>query len=142
MLSGQRVVRLFVHILAATVAVAMAIAAGDAQAQPRPGEVYREYSQHMAGNDWRVTDPKATPDRAKRHLPNPELHLTIDDLSHAVRAEAIIDRWGGHARTAEKRIRFNGNSWITVPELSTTPAGHAPEKFLFQDNPIVEIPLS
>ncbi len=114
-----------------------------AEAAPRPGEIYREYAQHMGGNiDWRVTDPNARTSGAAEFLPNPVLHLNIGDLKDAVKAEALIDRWGGHTRTSEKQIRFNDNDWILVPELQTTPAGHHPSKYYSQDNPVVEIPLS
>lgn len=113
-----------------------------AQIGPRPGEVYREYKRTMRGpSNWRVTDPATRQDRAHQHLPNAVLPFEIDDLEHAVRAEVLIDRWGGHAGTTVKRIRFNENKWIFLPELSTTPPGHPPERYLYQDNPIVAVPL-
>ncbi|MGD8240478.1 MAG: Ig-like domain-containing protein, partial [Armatimonadota bacterium] len=62
-------------------------------------------------------------------------------LSDAVRAQALIDRWGGHPGTSEKKLRFNGNPWIDLPELTTTPAGHEPTAYMYQDNPIVHVPL-
>ena len=108
---------------------------------PGPGDVYREYAVHAGGNlDWRVTDPRATASGAWKFLPNPTLQLTIDDLEHAVRAEAVIDRWGGHLRTTNKRIRFDGNTWLRVPELTTPPSDRA-EYFYSQDNPRIAIPL-
>lgn len=109
---------------------------------PQPGEVYREYSAHNGRDDWRVTDPKATPERAREKLPNPVLNIAIDDLEGVVRAEALLDRWGGHIRTTDKRIRFNGNDWLTVPELTTTPGGERAEYYFSQDNPIIEVPVS
>ncbi|TWU62577.1 hypothetical protein V7x_43120 [Crateriforma conspicua] len=110
---------------------------------PKPGDVYREYAIHNGGNlDWRVTDPNAKAEGAKKFLPNPVLMLDIRDLEHAIRAEAVLDRWGGHAGTTDKRIRFNEKSWITLPELATTPVGHAPERFHSQDNPVIDVPLS
>ena len=108
---------------------------------PQPGDVYREYAVHTGGNfDWRVTDPRATASGASKFLPNPMLELTVDDLKHAVRAEAVIDRWGGHLRTTNKRIRFNGNTWLRVSELTSTPEGRA-EYYYSQDNPCINIPL-
>ncbi len=109
---------------------------------PQPGDIYREYALHNGGaSDWRVTDPNATAERAKVYLPNPILSLAIDDMEHAVRAEVVLDRWGGHAGTKDKQIRFNGNDWITLPELTTTPEGSEPEQFYSQDNPIVAVSL-
>ena len=107
------------------------------------GEVYREYTLHNSGNfDWRVTATDVKREDAKKFLPNPVLELAIEDLEHAVRAEVLLDRWGGHKGTKDKQIRFNGNQWISVPELQTTPPGkHHPADYLSQDNPIVPVPL-
>ncbi|MBW2991932.1 hypothetical protein KY345_01805 [Candidatus Woesearchaeota archaeon] len=104
--------------------------------------VYKEFKKLMRGNeDWRITDPYAKPEKARSHLPNPILNLLINDLSDANKAELIIDRWGGHAGTSNKRIRFNWNSWIRVQEPTTMPAGHSPECYMYEDNPTVNIPL-
>jgi hypothetical protein len=109
---------------------------------PQPGDVYREYTANMAVKDnWRVTDPNAGHQGAGEFLPNAVLNLNISDLDGAVRAEAVIDRWGGHAGTSGKRIRFNGNEWLPLPELETTPEGERPECYMYQDNPIIAIPL-
>jgi len=131
---------------------------------PKPGDVYREYIFSASTiKDWQVTDPNATAPRPRADdLPNDLLHFWIPTLEHAVRAEVMLDRWGGHAGTTAKRIRFNpgvwlpkeekaklrpGRSpenwgkWILVPELQTTPEGEHPENFVYQDNPIVEVPL-
>ncbi|MCO8122075.1 hypothetical protein NHH03_10025 [Stieleria sp. TO1_6] len=111
---------------------------------PEPGDLYREFAKHNGGNrDWRVTDKEAVKkfDAAKEHLPNARLEIQIDDLQHAVRAEALFDRWGGHRGTINKRIRFNDNAWINVPEIESVPAGIRAEQLMYQDNPIVAIPL-
>ena len=108
---------------------------------PSPRSVYREYSSHAKGNfDWRVTDPRARDRRAWKFLPNPVRQIRIDDLQDAVRAEVIVDRWGGHLRTTGKAIRFNGNTWLRLPEITTTPTNRA-EYYYSQDNPRVEVPL-
>ena len=104
------------------------------------GLIYKEYSRLMTGpSDWRVTDPNAGHPGASEWLPNPKLSFQISDLSGATKAEAIIDCWGGHTGTTNKRFRFNGNSWINIPELSTM---SSPECYLKQWNPIVPVPLS
>ncbi len=107
----------------------------------RPGAVYREFALHNGGNDWRVTDPDAGAAGAKKFLPNPVLPLRIDDLQGAVRAEAVLDRWGGHLKTANLRIRFNDNDWLAVPAIQSTPSGRSPY-FYSQDNPVVSVPLA
>lgn len=118
--------------------------AANAQVRPSPGDLYREYACHNGGNrDWRVTDEDAVIkfERAKDHLPNSRLSFTVKDLKHAVRAEALLDRWGGHRGTINKRIRFNDHAWITVPEIEAIPKNIRPEMLMFQDNPVVEVPL-
>ncbi len=112
------------------------------ESSPRPGDVYREYAVHFGGNvDWRVTDPRASAKGAQEFLPNPVHQFEIDDLEHAVRAEVLLDRWGGHLGTTEKKIRFNDRPWILIPELATTPTGENPEDYYYQDNPAVAVPL-
>jgi hypothetical protein len=113
-------------------------------AQTNPGTLYKEFTRHCAGNkEWRVTDVKAAQkfEAARQFLPNPKLDLLIDDLQHAVRAEIMLDRWGGHVGTVNKRLRFNDNDWILIPELTNVPEGIRPEMLMFQDNPTVEVPL-
>ncbi len=115
-----------------------------AQLRPKPGDLYREFSRHNGGDrDWRVTDKNAVIkfERAKDHLPNSRLQIRIDDLKHAIRAEVLLDRWGGHRGTINKRIRFNDHDWITVPEIEAVPADLRPQMLMFQDNPVVDIPL-
>lgn len=109
---------------------------------PAEGSIYREYKQTMGGiKDWRVTDPESPQPGAKEFLPNSVLHISIDDLEGAIRAEALFDRWGGHTGTIGQKVRFNANPWIDLPMLTSTPKGHKPEAYQYQDNPVIEIPL-
>ena len=110
-----------------------------------PGSVYREFSRYNRGDlDWRVTDPAAIQKfpQAQEFLPNPTLPLEITDLRDAIRAELLLERWGGHRGTINKRIRVNQHEWLTVPELQSVPAGKRPENLYFQDNPVIPIPLA
>jgi hypothetical protein len=113
-------------------------------AQTIPGTLYKEFARHNGGNkDWRVTDQHAGEkfEAARQFLPNPKLELQVDDLKHAIRAEIMLDRWGGHVGTVNKRVRFNENDWITIPELTEIPEGIRPDMLMFQDNPTVHVPL-
>ncbi|HSQ75981.1 MAG TPA: hypothetical protein VLT13_10510, partial [Bacteroidota bacterium] len=114
---------------------------------PQPGDIYREYGRIMEGDDWRVTDPNVDvnvyPDAAN-FLPNPTLSLSIDDLAGATRAEAVINIWGGHLGTYGKRISFNGNSWIDIPELGSgngIPSGSDGYNYLSESDMVIPIPL-
>lgn len=112
--------------------------------QPQPGSLYKEFSLHNGGDrDWRVTDDQAVDKfpRAQDHLPNSKLELTVDDLEHAVAAEVMLDRWGGHRGTINKRLRFNGKDWITIPEIAAVPKAIRPEMLMYQDNPVVNVSL-
>jgi hypothetical protein len=135
MLNRGRV--LMMCVLIALLASSIASAADE----PQPGDVYREFASHQGGDDWRVTNPNAGDERARRFLPNPELHVQIETLQGAVRAEAILDRWSGHVGTTEPRIRFNGQTWLEVPPPRAPPAGEY-QQYYFQDNPVIEVPLS
>jgi hypothetical protein len=107
-----------------------------------PGQVYREFALHNGGSRaWRVTDPAARNPGAHQFLPNPTLEISVGDLSGATRAEALIDRWSGHAGTSGKGIRFNGGPWLSVPEPTTMAPGTHAELYLYQDNPIIQVPL-
>ena len=118
---------------------------------PQPGDIYREYTRVMRpvdGEQWRVTDPNVdlgTYPQAAPFLPNPEIDLTVDDLAGAVRAEATMIIWGGHISTYGKRVRFNGNAWIDLPDLDTSngiPVGHLGINYIGQSMITLNVPLS
>lgn len=110
------------------------------QKGPKPGDIYREYAVNLrTGDNWRVTDPGATHPGAAAFLPNPVLNITIDDLDKAVRAEVLMDIWGGHVGTSGKNFRFNGHDWIGILPVSTIP--YAPYCYLSQYNTIIDLPL-
>jgi hypothetical protein len=108
---------------------------------PGAGDVFRETRRAIyQGEDWRVTDPDATAEGADEFLPNPVLSLEVPDLTGAVRAEMIIDRWGGHPGTSNKWIRLGGASWLYLPELAAIPSSN-PECYMYEDNLMIDIPL-
>ncbi len=107
---------------------------------PGPGDVYKEYIITMSGNVvWRVTNPLAIRDDARKFLPNPVLRLGVDDLEDAVKATITLDYWGGHPKTIDRKFRVNNQSWIEIPYPETLPEN--PELYIFQYNPSLEIPL-
>lgn len=142
------------RVIAATVLLTFCSPFAQAQVNfngPQPGDVYREYSRTMmpsTGESWRVTDPNVRLDwypQAAPFLPNPSVSLTIGDLQNAIRAEVVISMWGGHVGTTGKKIRFNGHSWIAIPELNQQngiPAGHNGQCYLSEPTVVLPIPLS
>ena len=119
---------------------ASAVASASPQG-PQPGEVYREFAAHQGGNDWRVTNPLAASESARQRLPNPVLHVAIDRIEGAVRAEAVLDHWGGHINTTRPQIRFNAHSWLDVPPPLAPPGKGDHPTYYIQDNPLIEVPL-
>ena len=113
---------------------------GLSQQGPRPGDVYREYAINLKQGDWwRVTDPDARHPGAAAFLPNPVLELAIDDLDGAIRAEVLMDIWGGHAGTIGKRFRINGHDWIHVPDVPTL--SDRDECYMTEYNVVLDLPL-
>lgn len=127
--------------------LAPSLTLGQFLSSPQPGDIYREFTQVMAtsGNNWRVTDLNASHSGAQVFKPNPLLNITISDLQQAIRAEAIIEVWGGHTGTIGKQLRFNNNPWINIPELGTAngiPVGKKGECYQQQPNYVLPVPLS
>ena len=134
------------------VAVIVATSIGNGQItfkSPQPGEVYKEFVRfnNNFSNEWRVTDPNislsAFP-QAAAFLPNPTLYMNIDDLTDAIRAEAVLTTWAGHIGTTGKTIAFNGNSPIALPELGAAngiPAGHNGQCYISEPMIGIDVPL-
>ena len=73
---------------------------------PKPGDIYKEFAFNNNTTNWRVTDPDTTNPEAIPYLPNPVLplaNLSTDDLQGAIKAELVIDLWGGHYETHPTR---------------------------------------
>ncbi len=108
------------------------------------GDIFRDYLWkgpfRNESKYQRVTGPTATDPGAKRFLPNPINNIVIEDLEHAVKAEMIIETWGGHAGTTGKSVRLNDNEWLPVPEspvIGTTD----PENYYQFRYPRISLPL-
>jgi hypothetical protein len=95
-----------------------------------------------------VTDPNinlTVYPQAAAYLPNPSLNLSVGDLQGATRAEAVITMWGGHIATIGRKVRFNGNDWINIPDLDTSngiPAGQLGYNYLHQVMVTLPLPLA
>lgn len=133
-------------LLITLVGLLLGTGAGEAQfagGGPKPGDVYKEFYFTHNSTNWRVTDPGVDlvkyPEAAA-FLPNPTLYINVDDLAGATKAEVVIDFWCGHEGTTGRAFRFNGNSWIYLPDL---PALSDPDnKYMHQTNHLVSVPLS
>jgi hypothetical protein len=116
---------------------------------PRPGDVYREYTRNMNGQDYlQVPDPNidlSLYPTVAPYIPAPPIDIWIGDLSGAIRAEAMIVFIGGHVSTVGQKLRWNNNEWVDVPLLDTSngiPAGHHGYNYMMLHNMTMDIPLS
>ena len=114
-------------------------------AQPRSGDVFREYRWRPEGKWQRVTGPDVEDDRAKAHLPNAVNRIVIDDLHLARRVEACIEMLLCHGGTVGEKIRVGDGPWIDIPEPELIPgeSGQGPpdSEYQYMRYPIVPIPL-
>lgn len=116
--------------------------------QPPPGSVYKEFVKVLNGEtEFVVVDPNIDQTRYPQAgpVPPPQIPITIDDLTGAVRAEAVISFWLGHVSTVGKAVRFNSNDWIALPELDASngiPAGHQGYNYLQEENVTLDLPLN
>jgi len=106
----------------------------------QPGDIYKEYAVNLrVDNNWRVTDPLSGQEGAQDFLPNPVLVVGIDDMEGAVRAEVLMEIWGGHPGTTGLKFRFNWNEWIDIPGIESIPGQQ--ECYTKEYNVILDIPL-
>jgi hypothetical protein len=132
------------YLLVLTLAL-IAPAQGQVFRQPSPGDVYREYAVaiDLDGDAWHVTNAQAVvnfPGSAGPY-PNPinQLSIGAGALSGATRAEAVLTIWGGHVGTSGKQIAFNGNAFLNIPEIQTTPTSG--QNYMQQINATIDVPL-
>lgn len=93
-----------------------------AEAQPKPGDIFREYHytsdmivEFDAGS--KRPDPKAI---LRRSISQRERSLDVWDLEDAERAEMALEFWGGHPGTSDQKFRVNGAAWIQIPQIQGT----------------------
>lgn len=94
------------------------------EAQPRPGDIFREY-RYTAETIFEL-DPGSKRTDAKllkrRSISHRERNLDIYDLEDAVRAELALELWGGHVGTSGQKFRLNGSTWVDIPQIQGTTA--------------------
>ncbi len=113
-------------------------------AQPKPGDVFREYrytSDMIVEFDAasKREDPKA---KLRRSISQRERNLDIWDLEDATRAEIALEFWGGHPGTSGQALRVNGNAFHQIPQIEGTPTDPRCYFRTLPGTAIVPIPLS
>ncbi|MCX8156315.1 MAG: hypothetical protein N3J91_07710 [Verrucomicrobiae bacterium] len=108
----------------------------DLPAQPRPGDVFREYY-------W--TNPKREGDGFLRvggkldYGGGPLFWSQAIDLEQAVRAEVVLEKLLCHDGTRGLAMAVNGHEWLPVPEASGMPTNAW--DFQHHTYPVVVVPL-
>lgn len=118
------------------------LAAGALYADFRPGDIFRD---HTYANRFSVCDPGVSHPGALKMCEtrkDVEVNLDIEDLTHAVRAEVLVEYWGGHIGTSGQRLRANGGAWIDIPQPSGTPTPPQCYYRTVLGRPAAEIPLA
>jgi hypothetical protein len=122
--------------ITALAAALVLVVAPSALAQPRPGDVFREYpwtnTDGDAGGALRVggrIDYGGGPITLPREL----------DLAAAIRAEVVVEKLLCHDGTRGLAISLNENAWIDVPEAPGIP--EPPWDYQHHVYPVVPVPL-
>jgi hypothetical protein len=117
------------------------------RAEPKPGDVFREYVWSNRGVWTRLTGPDATMEGAKAHLPNPVNSVELPDLADATRIEVQVELLQSHYGTTGQALRLNGGEWIQIPASKKIPGQLGtkegpPEMWLSMRYPEVDVPLA
>jgi hypothetical protein len=114
-------------------------------ANPRPGDVFREY--HVVGGgsngiqemEWADEFVYISHHTGEKSTVGDRLFPGID-LTHAIKAEFIASYWGGHIGSENRRVVFNDNPPVNLPLIKNTPS--QPECYFSQQcQAACEIPL-
>ncbi len=116
--------------------ILVTILPGSGSAQPRSGDVFREYRWTNMGGDsggaFRVG--------GRLDYGGGPIELSHDiDLEHATRAEVVVEKLLCHDSTRGLAISWNGNPWIAIPEAGGIPF----PQWEYQHHiyPTVDVPL-
>lgn len=122
--------------------------------QPRPGDVFREYSWAMPGNGQSESFLRVCGDGDYSEPTSDEWNffpegfvekgwLSLNeelDLEDAIRAEVVVERMLCHDGSTGLAVKFNEGKWHPFPDADSIPQPQS--EYLYHYYPIVQIPLS
>jgi hypothetical protein len=120
------------YLLAASVGTCLCAWSG-----PEPGDIFREYVGLREGF-FTACPPEGTLEHCSGIASR---NISIDDLDQAVKAEVIVEFWGGHIGTSDQRFRVNGNDWVMMPTPVNTPTNKPYCYYRTIRGPAVSVPL-
>lgn len=115
------------------------------KAEPKPGDVFREY--HITGGgsngekdaEWADEFVFISHHTGEKSTKGDRLFSNID-LQHAIKAEFVASYWGGHIGSANRSVVFNDKPAVQLPLIKNTPT--RPECYFSQQSQAsCEIPL-
>ena len=132
------------------VLMAMGLSCFITQAQPKPGDLFREYTWipqmvksekgrflRVGGKlDYQINQDHFPPERHQAGYIPFEMYF---DLTDAIKAELVLEKVGSHEDTKNLRVSINGNPFLKVPESAGIPKPEA--DYMHHTYPVTRIPL-
>mgnify|MGYP006284684259 CR=1 FL=1 len=114
-------------------------------ADPKPGDVFREYhitgggSNGEEGEEWADEFVFISHHTGERSTKGYRSFQNIN-LENAIKAEFVAGYWGGHIGSSNRRVEFNDNPGVPLPLIKNTPT--RPECYFSQQcQAACDIPL-
>jgi hypothetical protein len=95
------------------------LAALPALADPRPGDVYREFVYRTRFGEVDPAAKREGIDHMLKSAMSPRM-LEIGSLNGVERAEVSVEYWGGHIGTSEQKFKINGGDWYRIAQPQNT----------------------
>lgn len=115
-------------------------------ANPKPGDVFREYhiteggSNGQPDSEWMDEFVFISHHTGEKSTQGDRSFYEID-LKYAIKAEFVASYWGGHIGSENRRVIFNDNPAEALPLIQNTPS--RPECYFSQQSQAAcEIPLN
>lgn len=89
-------------------------------AEPKPGDVFREFSYTHRFSELDLNSRREGLEKLRAGSVVAR-QLEIPDLRSALRAEVVVEYWGGHIGTSSQQLRVNGGEWMDIPQPVGTP---------------------
>lgn len=123
-------------------------------AQPKPGDIFREYTWATPGDEKSEPFLRVCGDgfyfdatrKGEELFPDGFIKdgwFTLPqniDLTDAIRAEVLVERMLCHDGTTGLAVKFNNGNWHTLPDASNIPQPQS--EYLYHYYPIVSLPLN
>jgi hypothetical protein len=90
-------------------------------AEPRPGDVYREFTYLRRFGELDPGSKRKGIDDMRANIMGPRA-IELPSLKDVERAEISVEYWGGHIGTSEQKFQANGGGWHYIQQPHTPEA--------------------